>query len=192
MDKNYLFLGKINFYYINFIKNIILKIKGGFMKSTGIVRKVDELGRVVIPKEIRKTTFINEGTPLEIYSGDDGEIIFKRYSQLKNLKDFSEHIVESLNDIVKGKIAIFDKNEIVASSGINLKNAMNFYTEHSFDKLHNKTGINTVDDTRILFQPIIVEGINVGGIMVWNVSNFSEEILGACRVMAIYLGKLLI
>ncbi|MBQ7308509.1 MAG: AbrB/MazE/SpoVT family DNA-binding domain-containing protein [Clostridia bacterium] len=160
------------------------------MKSTGIVRKVDELGRVVIPKEIRKTSFIQEGTPLEIYSGDDGEIIFKKYSMLKNLKNFSDEVVESLNFIVKGKIAIFDKNEIISSSGINLKNASIFYFENSFDKIHSKNGIVNVNENKILFQEIKVDGSVIGGIMVWGITNFTPEICSACLVMSIYLSRL--
>ena len=97
------------------------------MKSTGIVRKVDELGRVVIPKEIRKTYFINEGTPLEIYLGDNGEIVFKKYSLVKNINQFANEIVESINACTKGKVAIFDKDEVIASSGINVKSAVNFF-----------------------------------------------------------------
>ena len=160
------------------------------MKSTGIVRKVDELGRVVIPKEIRKVAFISEGTPLEIYRGDEGEIILKKYSLLKNLKSFSEEVVESLNSVVKGKVAIFDKNEVISSSGINLKNAQTFYLENSFDKIHNKKGLVKANENNIFFEEIKSDDQVIGGIMVWNITNFTPEIKIACNVMSNYLSRL--
>ena len=58
------------------------------MKATGIVRRIDDLGRVVIPKEIRKTMRIREGDPLEIYTDKDGAVIFRKYSLLDGLSDF--------------------------------------------------------------------------------------------------------
>lgn len=161
------------------------------MKSTGIVRKVDELGRVVIPKELRKISFISEGTPLEIYSGDDGEIIFKKYSQLKNIKFFSDIIADSLEKITRGKVAVFEKDEVISSSGISVKSATNFFTENSFDKIHNKRGIIKVPQIDIFFAEIKSEDQVVGGIMVWGIDNFSDTVIGAVNVMAEYLSRLI-
>ena len=59
------------------------------MKATGIVRRIDELGRVVIPKEIRRTLRIREGDPLEIFTASDGEVIFKKYSPMGEISEFS-------------------------------------------------------------------------------------------------------
>ena len=66
------------------------------MKATGIVRRIDDLGRVVIPKEIRRTLRIREGDPLEIYTEKDGEVIFQKYSPLGDLGDFAGQICESI------------------------------------------------------------------------------------------------
>ena len=66
------------------------------MKATGIVRRIDDLGRVVIPKEIRRTMRIREGDPLEIYTEKDGEVIFKKYSPIGELGDFAANYVETL------------------------------------------------------------------------------------------------
>ena len=66
------------------------------MKATGIVRRIDDLGRVVIPKEIRRTLRIREGDPLEIYTEKDGEVIFKKYSPMGDLTDFAGQICESI------------------------------------------------------------------------------------------------
>ena len=65
------------------------------MKATGIVRRIDDLGRVVIPKEIRRTMRIREGDPLEIYTSRDGEVIFKKYSLLGGVEDFASHLCEN-------------------------------------------------------------------------------------------------
>ena len=71
------------------------------MKATGIVRRIDDLGRVVIPKEIRRTLRIREGDPLEIYTERDGEVIFKKYSPMGDLQDFADQICDSIGKKVK-------------------------------------------------------------------------------------------
>ena len=67
------------------------------MKATGIVRRIDDLGRVVIPKEIRRTMRIREGDPLEIYTSRDGEVIFKKYSLLGGVEDFAVELCETMS-----------------------------------------------------------------------------------------------
>ena len=67
------------------------------MKATGIVRRIDDLGRIVIPKEIRKTLHINEGDPLEVYTKSEGEIILKKYSLMRELRYFAEQNANVLN-----------------------------------------------------------------------------------------------
>ncbi len=87
------------------------------MKATGIVRRIDDLGRVVIPKEIRRTMRIREGDPLEIFVDRDGEVILKKYSPIGELSEFAQEYAESLNEAV-GHIAIItDRDTVVAVSG---------------------------------------------------------------------------
>ena len=69
------------------------------MKATGIVRRIDDLGRVVIPKEIRRTLRIREGDPLEIYTATDGEVIFKKYSPVGELAEFASQYADVLAKI---------------------------------------------------------------------------------------------
>lgn len=88
------------------------------MKATGIVRKIDDLGRVVIPKEIRRTMRIREGDPLEIYTNHDGGVIFKKYSQLGDVTDFAGQLCESLSRTT-GQIAVItDRDSCIAVGGI--------------------------------------------------------------------------
>lgn len=87
------------------------------MKATGIVRRIDDLGRVVIPKEIRRTMRIREGDPLEIYTDKDGGVIFKKYSLMGGLGDFAGQMCETLNKTT-GEIAVItDRDACIAVAG---------------------------------------------------------------------------
>ena len=87
------------------------------MKATGIVRRIDDLGRVVIPKEIRKTLRIKEGTPLEIFTDREGQIILKKYSPIGELTSFAEEYVDALVQTTGLAACITDRGLIVAASG---------------------------------------------------------------------------
>ena len=85
------------------------------MKATGIVRRIDDLGRVVIPKEIRRTLRIREGAPLEIYTGKDGEVIFKKYSPVGELGEFAGDYAETLAKTSGFPICM---DSVIAVSGV--------------------------------------------------------------------------
>ncbi|GMQ62411.1 MULTISPECIES: stage V sporulation protein T [Vallitalea] len=87
------------------------------MKATGIVRRIDDLGRVVIPKEIRRTLRIREGDPLEIFTDKDGEIILKKYSPIGELGTFAKQYAEALAQTTGHTICISDKDQVIAVSG---------------------------------------------------------------------------
>lgn len=91
------------------------------MKATGIVRRIDDLGRVVIPKEIRRTLRIREGDPLEIYTEANGEVIFKKYSPIGELSDFASQYAEVISKTVGCPIIISDRDHIIAAAGISKK-----------------------------------------------------------------------
>ena len=88
------------------------------MKATGIVRRIDDLGRVVIPKEIRRTMRIREGDPLEIYTASDGEVIFKKYSPIGEVYDIAKQYSEVLNRSTNSPVLIFDRDHVIACSGL--------------------------------------------------------------------------
>ena len=88
------------------------------MKATGIVRRIDDLGRVVIPKEIRRTMRIRDGDPLEIYTEKDGEVIFKKYSPMGELSDFAGQMVETLSKATSLPAAITDRDSVIAVCGV--------------------------------------------------------------------------
>ena len=87
------------------------------MKATGIVRRIDDLGRVVIPKEIRRTMRIREGDPLEIYTDKDGEVIFKKYSPMGELSEFAVQICDTLHKTTGCSVAVADRDTIIAAAG---------------------------------------------------------------------------
>nr|WP_296158307.1 stage V sporulation T C-terminal domain-containing protein [uncultured Blautia sp.] len=87
------------------------------MKATGIVRRIDDLGRVVIPKEIRKTLRIKEGTPMEIYTDRQGEIILKKYSPIGELDIFAKEYTEALFQTTGFTACITDRDQVVAAAG---------------------------------------------------------------------------
>ena len=87
------------------------------MKATGIVRRIDDLGRVVIPKEIRRTMRIREGDPLEIFVDREGEVILKKYSPIAELGDFAKEYADSLYEAVGHISMIADRDAIIAVAG---------------------------------------------------------------------------
>jgi AbrB family transcriptional regulator (stage V sporulation protein T) len=87
------------------------------MKATGIVRRIDDLGRVVIPKEIRRTLRIREGDPLEIFVDRDGEVILKKYSPIGELSDFAQEYAEALYENTQQMVLITDRDSIIAVAG---------------------------------------------------------------------------
>lgn len=87
------------------------------MKATGIVRRIDDLGRVVIPKEIRRTMRIREGDPLEIYTDREGSVIFRKYSQLEDMADLAAELCESVYRILSVPVVVTDRDCCIASGG---------------------------------------------------------------------------
>ena len=91
------------------------------MKATGIVRRIDDLGRVVIPKEIRRTMRIREGDPLEIYTDREGEVIFKKYSPIGELAAFAAEYAETLYKTCSLSVIICDRDAVIATAGVSKK-----------------------------------------------------------------------
>ncbi len=87
------------------------------MKATGIVRRIDDLGRVVVPKEIRRTLRIREGDPLEIFTDREGEIILKKYSPIGELSSFASQYAESLAQTTGHMVCVTDRDAVIATAG---------------------------------------------------------------------------
>ena len=88
------------------------------MKATGIVRRIDDLGRVVIPKEIRRTMRIREGDPLEIFTDNDGEVVFKKYSPVGEMSPFANQYADVMSRACGLPVVISDRDHVVAVAGL--------------------------------------------------------------------------
>ena len=105
------------------------------MKATGIVRRVDDLGRIVIPKEIRRTLRIREGDPLEIYTEKDGGVIFRKYSPMGDLQEFAAQMCESIGSATGHIAAVSDRDSIIALHGAPKKDLMDKPNSPELEKL---------------------------------------------------------
>lgn len=152
------------------------------MKATGIVRRIDDLGRVVIPKEIRRVLRIREGDPLEIFTERDGEVIFKKYSPIGELGDFASDYAETLSKTSGTAAVITDKDNVIAVYGVPKKELAEKRVSSAVEKLmENKTAfiMKTGDDgmpiveggeqyTAGVVYPIISEGDTIGSVILLN------------------------
>lgn len=152
------------------------------MKATGIVRRIDDLGRVVVPKEIRRTLRIREGDPMEIFTNKDGEIILKKYSPIGEIDGFAKQYAEALAQISGYRILISDRDQIIAVAGGTKKDFIgknisqeleNLITER--DTLTTENGVkksipivegeNPPQEGQVIY-PIICEGDIIGSVVI--------------------------
>lgn len=177
------------------------------MKATGIVRRIDDLGRVVIPKEIRRTLRIREGDPLEIFTDREGEIILKKYSPIGELGAFAKEYAESLAQTVGHITCIVDKDQIIAVSGGTKKDFYEKHISNAMEKcinaratvIANRNDSNFVpvleddiDDAynHQLITPIISEGDVLGAVVFLSPDKKMGEIEGKlAQTAAGFLGK---
>ncbi len=153
------------------------------MKATGIVRRIDDLGRVVIPKEIRRTMRIREGEPLEIFVDRDGEVILKKYSPIGELGEFAQEYVDSLSEVTGHMACVLDRDAIVAVAGAKktqfIDKPVSKISEEVMESgetkiINEKTedifceGIYSEDESTFTAQaivPIVLEGDSIGAVV---------------------------
>jgi len=129
------------------------------MKATGIVRRIDDLGRVVIPKEIRRTMRIREGDPLEIYTSNEGEVIFKKYSAIGELTGGTTQVADVIHKLGNAPVVIFDRDHVVAVAGAQKKEFSERRVSNGLeDLLENRKSYLFSSKTEPRLMPI--EGIN--------------------------------
>ena len=124
------------------------------MKATGVVRRIDDLGRIVIPKEIRKTLRIKEGDPLEIFTDREGGIILKKYSPIGELSEFATGYAETLSKTTGHIACITDKDTIIAVSGGSKKEFLEQDVSEELEKLMEDKEIYTSKDNSNRAMPI--------------------------------------
>ena len=153
------------------------------MRATGIVRRIDDLGRVVIPKEIRRTLRIREGDPLEIFTDKEGEVILKKYSPIGELGEFAAQYAETLHKTIGHITCIADRDAIIAVSGAAKKDFLEKQLSSDIERIIEEKSvflvkspdektINIVADepgdrryTAQVVSPIISEGDPIGAVI---------------------------
>ncbi|WP_138420000.1 stage V sporulation protein T [Aquibacillus sediminis] len=150
------------------------------MKATGIVRRIDDLGRVVIPKEIRRTLRIREGDPLEIFVDREGEVILKKYSPISELGDFAKEYADALFDSLGSPVLICDRDEFIAVSGESKKDYLGKNIGKQMEKaMDNRSAIAEMEEITVelvegneesiasyVLSPIIANGDPIGCVMI--------------------------
>ncbi len=152
------------------------------MKATGIVRRIDDLGRVVIPKEIRRTMRIKDGAPLEIYTSNDGEVIFRKYSPINELSENAAQAAEVMYKLGGAPAVIFDRDHVVAVAGV----ARREYNERRVtpaleEIMESRRGFVADKDNSAPVQPI--EGIDQKALAVFPIVA-SGDVTGAVAYVA--------
>ena len=124
------------------------------MKATGVVRRIDDLGRIVIPKEIRRTLRIKEGDPLEIFTDKEGEVILKKYSPIGELSEFATGYAETLSRTTGHIACITDKDSVIAVSGASKKEFLEQSLSPELEKIMDNKEIYTSKENNELSIPI--------------------------------------
>ena len=176
------------------------------MKATGIVRRIDDLGRVVIPKEIRRTMRIREGDPLEIYTDKDGEVIFKKYSPMGELSAFAAQLCDTLGKTTGAMVCICDRDAVIAVHGLPQRDLMEKRIGEELEKImesrqvyqykQNGTKIPVSDGQDKyhagIAAPIVAEG-DVSGAVVFLLPDsgapYSDTEYKLAQTVAGFLGK---
>ena len=138
------------------------------MKATGIVRRIDDLGRVVIPKEIRRVLRIREGDPLEIYTSSSGEVILKKYSPINELGQFASEFAEAAAGTLGSTVIVSDTDQIIAAAGAGKKEYID----------------SKINDSKIVV-PILSQGDAIGAI---TIIPKDKHILGDTELKAAEIG----
>lgn len=178
------------------------------MKATGIVRRIDDLGRVVIPKEIRRTLRLREGTPLEIFTDREGEIILKKYSPMMELTAFAGQYADAMAQSTGLIVCITDRDQVVAVAGGSRKELLQKTISRSLEQAINdrityqagkdeKNVIQPVDEelegiTAQVIAPIICEGDAIGSVSLMSrepKARFGEMEMKLAVTAAGFLGR---
>lgn len=134
------------------------------MKATGIVRRIDDLGRVVVPKEIRRVLRIREGDPLEIYTGNAGEVILKKYSPISELSQFADEYAETVSKVLGATILVSDTDQVISAWGSGKKEYADKKVDNELDKIIQSKN-RYLNDSKIVV-PIISQGDPIGSITI--------------------------
>lgn len=151
-----------------------------YMKATGIVRRIDDLGRIVIPKEIRRSFRIHEGDPLEIFTDAEGEVIFKKYSPIAELSNFAGQYAEVLHKNGGLPIAIVDNDHVIAASGMSKREVLERRITKNLEELMENRAVHIT--TRDVPPMNAIEGLARKANVVYPII-YGGDVSGAVALM---------
>ena len=168
------------------------------MKSTGVLRRIDELGRIVIPKEIRRNLKIKDGESLEIFIDNDA-VILKKFSDMKDLHDIAQNCSDSFYDVINKNILITDLNKVIAASGSLKKKYLNkeisnFISDsiknRNIEEIHNIEIVNGIhEESEFNISYVVVSGDAVGSVIILSDSKITDLMKKTSNFIAKFLGK---
>ena len=171
------------------------------MKSTGVLRRIDDLGRIVIPKEIRKKLKIKNGESLEIFINDDA-VVLKKYSYMSDLHEIAQNCSDSFYDVINNNILITDLDKVIAASGSLKKKYLGKEISKDVEDIINKrrtTIDNETQDIQIteksseeckyIISSFIVSGDAVGSVIILSDEEISDLIEKSANFIARFLSK---
>lgn len=172
------------------------------MKATGIVRRIDELGRIVIPKEIRRVLHIREGDPIEIFTDED-RVVLKKYARIRELGDYAETYCQALTGALGFSACVTDTESILFSAGSMKKTLLRAplssqYVEQMRKKqtILSPEGYRLLENEDTLFRlasvPIIQSGDVNGSVLICSLDErlpLRDTELSILKTAALYLGK---
>lgn|SRR5574344_418904 len=166
------------------------------MKATGVVRRIDELGRIVIPKDIRKSLRLLEGDNLEIYV-DDENITLKRFSLIKDMSNIAQNICDSIYTVLNKNIIVCDKNTIIATSNPYKKQLLNkqisnYLINYIKRNAEIDNNIALVDDIFIDMKydmEYIIANGDILGLVILIDSNIEENDAKMVKIIGNFFGK---
>ncbi len=178
------------------------------MKATGIVRRIDDLGRIVIPKEIRRTMRIREGDPMEIFTSREGEILLKKYSPVGELSEFASSLAESLAQVLGELVCVTDRDYVIAAAGNGKKDydgrMLDAQMQSAIDKRTNAvemadggalikvTAGDEKEYARQAIATILSNGDSIGAIIILSKDterNSNDMVLQIAKTAALFLGR---
>ena len=170
------------------------------MKATGIVRRIDDLGRVVIPKEIRRVMQLRDGAPLEIFVGEEGSVIFRKFSAMSTLEEKAQQLAEAVYAAERTPVLVVDRERVLASAGGSVRGLVGRRITDALDAVLEE---RAASDKRVplcedsehrsaFCAPIISQSELVGGVVVPDEGQtLPESVREAMRIAAMFFGSLL-
>ena len=169
------------------------------MKSTGVVRRIDELGRIVIPKEIRRNLGIRDGENVEIFTDNDS-IILKKYCRMTNNSDLAISLCELVYNTFDYKTIITDRQKVIAYAGLNSDITNNSLTEEYLNIIENREIITKLNNNltigeytlngNFIFIPIISLNDSIGLVIMYSEKELKDELIIGKLMASIFSRKL--